>query len=372
MPAHEYSALIALTTTGQIVDAIDQPGWSFDEPLAWGELGKAGLTVPLPGKDRAGKITRSTLRALGEGGCALSVALMRDDDCLWAGPCYTLGWTDDAVSVGFASLGKMFDRRLVCAAGYWADPANPDADVTLEMSERDKVITLMSMAITGTRRVLPVTVPALDGLGGSAATYRGLDLRMTYEAIKDITEADGGPDVALVPSVSNDKSQLSWALQVGAPRIGAVNPDATWDYPAVVPTGDMDDSETVTTGYVPGDATGGGADDAARSIGVATRDRGAGWPALERADRTSVSETRQPQLDALAQSYVDQYGWPVTELAFTAQAEDMPLYRQAWNLGDQLAFAVTGHPWLDDTTLTRRVIAVGADQDQVTFTTVGA
>jgi hypothetical protein len=369
--APQYQALIAQTRTGAIVDAIDQPEWSFDEPLAWNDLGKATLSMPLPGRDRAGRITRSTLRALGNGGSSLSIVLMRDDDCLWAGPVYTLGWNAGSISVGCASLGKLLDRRVVVANGYWGNPAVPAADVTLNMSARDKVITLLSMAITGSRRNLPITLPSLDGLGGAPTDYLGGDLRTTYEAVGDIVEAQGGPDVMLVPSVSNDKSTLSWAAVVGTPRIGTTNPDSTWDYPMVIVEGDMDDSETVSTAYVPGESIGSG-DTASRAIGVATFDRGDPWPALERADRTSVSETRQPQLNALAASYGEQYRYPIEELALSAPADVVPLYRDAWNLGDVGSFVVTGHPWLDDTTLTRRVVAVAANRSEVTLSTVAA
>jgi hypothetical protein len=369
----EYEALIAVTRTGAVVDALPSPVWSFDEPLAWSDLGKATLTVPLPGADRAGQLTRSTLRGLREGMSALSIAVVRDDTCLWAGPVYTLGWDDDQVSIGCASLGKLLDRRVCVAEGYWADPTNAAANFTLAMSARDQVITLLDMATTGPRRGLPITLPDLDGQGGMPTDYLGMDLRTVYEAIGDLSDADGGPDVALVPAISNDHASLSWAAQVGTPTIGYDNSDATWDYPSVALSGDVDDSETVDTAYVPGNAVSGGDNNDARAIGVATRDRGEPWPALERADRTSVSETRQPQLDALARSYRDAYALPIEEITSSVPTEQVPPYRDAWNLGDVIRYVINGHPWLDDgTVLTRRVVAVSVDPDTIKLTTTEA
>ena len=222
----------------------------------------------------------------------------------------------------------------------------------------------------GSRRDLPLVLPDQSGNSGPSVTYPASDLKSIYEAVKDVVEADGGPDVLLQPTISSDQSQLTWGAAVGAPKLGAINPDATWDYPVAVPSGDVDDSETVDTAYVLGDSVGSGSD--VRLIGVATTDRGDPWLALEGADRTSVSETRVPQLNALAVSYQSEYGRPVQSMEFSAPADEAPPYRTTWNLGDVATFSVTGHPWLDDGPITQRIIGVNIDAETVKFTGAAA
>jgi hypothetical protein len=299
---------------------------------------------------------------------SISLALVRRDGAVpWAGPVYTLGWDDGSVSIGCAALGKLFDKRMVLSPGYLTNPTNPAADVTLSLPPRDRVIRLLDLATTGTRRGLPLTLPALSGTAGDEVTYAGVDLRTTAEAVKAVVEADGGPDVLLLPQLSDDQSQLSWTAAIGDPTLGAYNPDATWDYPLVVATGDVDDSETTEVAYVVGDSS--GSDSASRLIGVSATDRGEPWPALERADRTSVSEPRQTQLDALAASYGDEYGHAVETVSYTAPTDLAPAYRTAWNLGDVASFAFTGHPWLDDGTATARMIGVSVTAEETKFVT---
>ncbi|GAY12029.1 hypothetical protein [Pseudonocardia sp. N23] len=368
MDEPEFRVLVAYTRTGQIVDALDDPGWSFEENLAWSTLGKMTLTVPLPGADRAGKLTRDTLRGIRNGMSSISlVILRRDGAALAAGPVYTLGWNAAGVSIGCASLNKLFDKRMVLAPSYLGDPTNPAASVTLALPPRDRATKLIDLAMTGVRRGLPITLPSLSGVEGDEVTYAGVDLRTTAEAVKAIVEADGGPDILLLPQVSDDQSQLSWTAAIGDPALGAFNPDATWDYPLVAISGDVDDSETTETAYVVGDSS--GSDSATRLVGVATVDRGEPWPALERADRTSVSEARQTQLDALATSYGAEYSDAVETITYSAPTDLAPAYRTAWNLGDTATFAYTGHPWLDDGTATARMIGVAMDPGNTRFST---
>lgn len=368
MDEPEYRVLVAYTRTGQIVDALDDPGWSFEENLAWASLGKISITVPLPGVDRAGRLTRDTLRGIRNGMSSISLVIVRRDGAaLAAGPVYTLGWDAASVSIGCASLGKLFDKRMVLTPGYLTDPTNPAASVTLALPPRDRVTALLDLAMTGVRRGLPITLPSLSGVGGDEVTYAGVDLRTTAEAVKAIVEADGGPDVLLLPQVSDDQSQLSWTAEIGDPTLGAFNPDAVWDYPLVAISGDVDDSETTEIAYVVGDSS--GSDSSARLVGVSTVDRGEPWPALERADRTSVSEARQTQLDALAASYGAEYGQAVETINYSAPTDLAPAYRTAWNLGDVATFAFTGHPWLDDGTATARMIGVSMDPDETKFAT---
>lgn len=372
MAASDYQILVAHTRTGEVVDALDGVRWSFQEHLAWAEHGSLDVTVPLPGRDRAGQIVRGSLRSLAASMSALSLAVVRDRVALFAGPVTTLGWDDAQVSVGCASLSWLLDRRIVLTNGYWGDPMNPAANLFYDLVPRDLVLELLMHAVTGTGRNLPLTVSTQSDANGNQVTYRGSDLRTAHETIKAIVEADGGPDIVLQPQVSNDLSVVSWTASVGDPQLGEVNPAAVWDFPLVAVSGDLDDSETVSTAYVIGDTVEGGGDEQrTRAVGVSVRDRGDPWPVIERADRTSVSETDPIRLDALAESYGAGYLEAVEEVTLVAPTDAGPRYRDNYNLGDTALFVVTGHPWLDDGDALRRIVSVAVSADETTVTTSG-
>ena len=366
-----FQVLVARTRTGEIIDALPDPTWSMDDALAWADTGGLYLLLPLPGIDRAGLVRRGSLRSTATAMSSASLVLARDGVALFAGPVITLGWDAAGVSLAAAGPGWLFERRMAINPSGLATPAT--ADVLLELTPADRALELLTLATTGPGRGLPITIPAQSGDQGDQVLYAGADLRTVHEAIRDVVEADGGPDLIIQPTLSADLSTLGWVVAVGQPDLGGLNRDAVWDFPLVAIAGDLDDSETVDRAYVPGDSTGGdstGGEEETRPIGTHGADRGDA-PALERADRTSGSETRPPQLDALARSYSDQYRYAVEEITVTAPTDTGPQYRTQYNLGDVGRFSVTGHPWLDDTEVQRRIVAVSLTSRSTELVTVG-
>lgn len=370
MTPPRYRVLVAFTRTGAVFDELDGAEWDFSEPLAWGDIGSATIGLPLPGRDRTGRLVRASLRAVGQAMSACSIAIVENDQVLFAGPVTTLGWDASGVSIGASSLNWIFDRRMVMNPSYLNDPADPAADIALELQPRDAALELLELGMTGTRRGLPLTLPAQGGMAGDPILYKATDMRTVFETVKEATEVDGGPDILLLPALSADSSTISWTANLGAPDLGTANRDAVWDYPLVAINGDMDDSETVDHGYVLGDSFGEGEDER-RYIGTTSIDRGEPWPALERADRTSTSEARPDRLAALAASYGQEYKLAVEEVGLSGPSDAGPRYRRDWNLGDVATFVITGHPWLDDQEVTRRIVEVSMGPDETVLTTTG-
>jgi hypothetical protein len=362
MPADPtYQVLVAVTATGAVVDALDVADWSCTAHLAWAEADTADVTVPLPGRDRAGQLVRTSLRSIGLGMSTYSLVIVRERTALWAGPVVSLGWDTTGVKIGAAGPSWIFDRRIICAAGYETNPGNPAADLALALSPRDRVISLLTRAATGTGRTLPLTLPTMSGFtADEPIVYHGLDLRTAFEAVKDTVEGDAGPDVRLDAALTNDLATLSWGVSVGDPALGEANPRAVWDYPAVLVSGDRDESETATTAYTVGNTPRGyaGDEDPQRILSVASYAPASPGLVLERADRTSVSETNPTLLDASARSYLATYRTAAERLSLVAATADTPPYRSAWQLGDTATINVTGHPWLDDEVLTRRLVGL--------------
>lgn len=355
----EYRVLLARTMTGEVLDEFGpSAGWTFTENLAFGELGKADVTVPLPGRDRAGQHRRTTLRACADGRSRLSVCIVADRVALWAGPVTGVDWNTEDATVRASTLQWILERRMLMDPAYLADPMNPAADVTYTLSRRDLALAVLALATSGPRRALPLTLPAGDGDAGLPVTYRGVDLRTALEELETITTEEGGPDLVLQPTVDLTLSTIGWAAALGSPRLGGINPDATWDVALTAPSGEIDDSETVDTGYILGDELESSGDERSRAVGVAQLERADDVPALERADRTQSSETDPVRLAAQAASWANEYRDAAEEITLAAASpEQAPAYRRAWNLGDVGAFPVVDHPWLDDTTLIRRIVS---------------
>lgn len=368
MAAPDYEVLVALTRTGELVDSLPVTAWTWSDGVAWADPGQMTVTVPLTGPDAAGRATVETLRSVRRAPWSLTLVLMRDQRAVWAGPAVTLGWSGTEVAVGCSSISRLLDRRMVIADGWYTQPWRVEGNVTLELTTRDLVIELIRRGTTGPGRDIPLDLPVGSGARGERVEYLAADLKTVSEALKQATERDDGPDVVIRPIVSLRDSLLRWTIDVGNPRIGTTESAATFDLSGAIRTltGDVDGSEAVSTGYVLGDTA--GTDN--RLIGVAAVDRGHPYVALERADRTSVSEKRQVQLDALARSYVDAYQDGAETWALTVHADHPPIFELEWRLGDVISVHVERHPWLEDGTCDRRVVSVDATPDELTLHTV--
>lgn len=358
-----YEMFVAWTRTGQIVDQIEPSAWSYSESVVWPDLGRMQVTVPLLGRRGLVNLAnRTSLRSVANAMSSQSLVLARNGRAVFAGPVYTVGWDKDSVTIGCASLGKLFDSRVLLASGWWGQPTATAADLHFELTPRDLAIQLLTEGSTGYRRDLPITIPGQTGGEGTAANYLGKDLGTVYDRLREVVERDDGPEVYLAPELYSDKTMLRWNALVGTPRIGTAatwlpgDMLPTWDYQTNVLelSGDLDASEKVRVGYVPGSST---VD--TRLIGVATYDSGDPMDvALERADRTSVSEARQEQLDALARSYIDVHRYPTEAITLSVLGDHSPVIGDEWQYGDVVSLRVDGHPWLEDGDYLRRIIGV--------------
>ena len=362
--AADNEVLIAYTRSGRIVDSVPFTNWSWSDSVDWEDTGKMSVTVPLTGKNAAARNTVETLRSIKRAPWTLSLVLMQDGRAMYAGPAISAPWNATEITVGCTSISALFDRRMVISPDYLDRPWRVEADVKLALGSRDLVLELLARGMTGRRRDLPLMLPPQRGTTGEEVVYLGYDLKTVYEAVKDATERDDGPDVVIRPVVSLRDRQLRWVADVGDPRLGSSTPAATVDSVSAAQSlsGDIDGSEAVDTGYVLGDGSG-----SDRLIGVAIVDRGDPHPALERADRTSVSETRQEQLDSKARAYVDQYQDGTESWAVDLHGDAQPRFGTEWGLGDVLRLRIDNHPWQPDGNFLRRAVGVDAKPDTLTL-----
>jgi hypothetical protein len=368
-PPPDYAVLVAITTTGEVIDELAWEKWTYTDTVDWARPGSMTVTVPLLGKDRLGEYIRQSLKNVNSAGPTVSLVLTRKGRALWAGPVASMGWSDDAVDIQCMSIAKLMDSRVVLNPDYLLDPGNVAGNLSFTLSPRDLVIKLLELGTTGDRRGLPMSLPAITGASGAAVQYLASDLGSVYERVTEQVQRDGGPDVVIHPVLSLDQATLVWQVQVEE-RVGSTVSTATWDYPVSIKslTGDTDSSQMVTTGFVLGDTqTSVGS---IRGFGVQSIDKGVLPPAMERADRTSVSNKSQAELDALAVSYVAANSAPAETWQIAVHADADPVIGEQWTLGDHVVISVTDHPWLDDGEYQRRIVGITHDPDTIQLETV--
>lgn len=364
-----WTVLIAFTATGQVLGELPWETLSYTDALDWATGGTATVTVPLRGADQLGQQDRQLLASLYLSGPMFSLAIVRGQRCLWAGPILTVDVADIA-TISCGDINKIFEGRIVCPPAYLTDPLNAAATLSYQLPAWDLVTTLLALGTTnpagGAGRTLPLTLPAVTNQGGPLVTYNGADLGTVMERITDQVHADGGPDVYLAPQVSIDAATLGWAALVGQPHVGSPTPVATIDIDAdiLMLEVDADFSQLTTTGYVPG----GSADNASgtRSLGVHSATIASPTLAFERVDRTSVSTVDQVALAKLATSYVAAYSQPVITWSVAVLDAAGPFYGEDYVLGDMLTLAVVNHPVVADGNYLARLIAIPTADDAST------
>lgn len=367
-----FEVYVFWTRTGEVVDQLGYLSWSYNDSVSWANLGSMSVTVPLQGKTGEGVLNRTSLKSIASGMSSFSLCLVRNGRALFAGPVYTLNWTATAVTLGCASIAKLMDSRILIANSYWGDPTNPAGNLSFALSPHDLVIELLQQGSTGYRRDLPLVFPSMDGAGGTAVSYIGSDLGTVMERVKETSDRDNGPDVFIRAQIDTDKTLVQWLVEIGNPMLGSRESAATWDYGNAISeiSGDIDASEMVSTGYVVGDTTGSG--DEPRLIGVHVVDRGDPLPALERADRTSVSSKDQRVLNSWAKSYVEGFSFPTQSYSISILPEKWPLLGEEWGLGDTVTFDIRDHPWLEDGEILRRVVGIDHNLDKMVIQTTEA
>lgn len=133
-------------------------------------------------------------------------------------------WEDDydndthTLKVSHEDIWSLLELRLIAADRTGAIPAWKQ---TYSGLEYDTIIKrLMQLATTGAGRTIPIQYEN-DYPGGRSRTFYGYNLDLAIDAITEIINLPGGPDVDLRPEWAPDGSSLQWTL-----RTGNMNPDS--------------------------------------------------------------------------------------------------------------------------------------------------
>lgn len=142
-----------------------------------------------------------------------------DGVVVYAGIIWEDDYDDDArtLTVSHEDIWSLLELRLISES---KNSGIPTWKQTYSGLEYDTIIKrLMQLATTGAGRTIPIQYEA-DYTGGRTRTYYGYNLDTAIEAITEIMNLPGGPDVDLRPEWAPDGSSLQWTL-----RTGNMNPD---------------------------------------------------------------------------------------------------------------------------------------------------
>lgn len=135
------------------------------------------------------------------------------DTVLEAGPVWTHAWDGSHLRVGASGLWSIWDRRVVIRpgvpAGAWARSYRVWSDVSLSTIGRR----LVALGLDADGGALPVDLPE-EQAGEHERRYDGFDLQMIGDALAELMNVAGGPDLAFEPYLV-DAQHVRWAMRAG-------------------------------------------------------------------------------------------------------------------------------------------------------------
>lgn len=293
-----------------------------------------------------------------------------------AGPIWTRKYsrTNRTLTLGALGAGSYFDHRLILpllaktlGVDQWTVPDPADATKTIPNPLLSTVYNGISLGTMAKRLVqqsrlwtggmVPIVFQA-DEADDRTKTWYGADFKPIWEAITDIMNLDGGPEVNFLPRRTSDGQGYEWLLQTGtvAQPLITSNSILLWDVTvAESPVSDLSINEDASKmGSLAWQMGGNQSDDVlvARAYDEALID--ANYPLLELFDGSHSSVSVQSTLDdyAIAQLLSGQTSvevWPLTVKAYPTDEDGNPAGPQVgqFAVGDFADIVLC--PWNPDT-----------------------
>lgn len=339
------------------------------------------------------------------------LAVVEGDVIVAAGPLWARTYDRDAATVelGASGVASYYDHRLILpllaatiGIDQWTIPDPTDSTKTIPNPALSTAYTgiwlgtiakrLVQQAHTWAGGSLPVVFQSdeLDGDADHERTYLGADFKPVGEAISDLMNVDGGPEVNFQPRFTADRLGVEWVMQVGtvAQPLLFSQQHVQWDL--TVP------ESPVSNLTISGDAskmgswswaTGGRQSDdvlVARAYDSTLVD--AGFPVMDVLDTSHTSVSVQSTLDGYAAANAVQgrqvsETWEFTVQAYPIDENGFPAGPQLtnWNVGDFCDLHVAsyapptddepgrGDPWLEggDAPYALRIVGRSGDENGV-------
>lgn len=199
---------------------------------------------------------------------------------------------------------------------------------------------------------LPITYPA-DVLGSDFRTYPGYTMPTVQDALQELMDSDGGPDVDFQPEW-NSNGDLRWVMRAGSLSGSTVSWNVTAPKPGALDVTWADDANKVANNVL---AIGQGSE--ADMLVGAARDTGSPYPAVETV-LSYKNETSKDRLDALAAEYLRVYGAPTNQWGASILAGGTPGVADL-KIGGTARLYFKGDPWIPNGYHSNRIIEFSGD-----------
>lgn len=238
-------------------------------------------------------------------------AVLAGDRVIEAGPIWVRTWDQGAgtLTIRAAGLRSVLDHRLLLShlidwqrAGAIAESSLSWSGLSLGTIAKRMVQAVLAHAGGG----LPVVLPP-DEAGTAERTYPGADMAMVGQRMDELSQVQGGPEIAFDPVLTADRLGVEWVMRTGTTADPELHQDGLdWILDASAPRGPVagftvtEDASSVATRAF---AKGAGSDEASLISRPATRSDllAAGYPLLESA-RSYSSVIEQSTTDAHARA----------------------------------------------------------------------
>lgn len=285
-----------------------------------------------------------------------------------------------------ATLWEFLAKKALVLYGGKA-LTDPAADVVFSASSPDRANRSLSWGSVAARLVgiylanagqwgLPILLP--DPAAGTAEiTYAAADLAYVGQRITEITQQDGGPEIEFIPEW-NDSSQqaIVWRMRVGEPRLGQLGYPHVWDYRQACQSvkADVDGAAQAFQVIARGQDNRKTAGDLVFADISDTTWPNAGWPWMQTADTTHLSETQQSIVASYASSSLRSNMAPIWTAEATVRMDGRnPQGLQTGSpsieaiaTGDTCVLQVRDHAWIPDAQYAMRILAIGSGSDPFT------
>lgn len=351
-----WQCLVFEVRTGHIVNEIP-----LSAAPTWGRSlsGNSSLEVKCI-VGGGGVPDRDTLRGIVSGGVyGLALLWVPTGWVATAGMIVTHSYEDSSheLTVGAVDAWGILNRRLLVNPSPPPGPPVPLTDVAwdinyLNLSLHDIAVSLVRDALAQPDGDLPITLPAMDGLGGNVRNYPGYDAVMVGQRLQELTQVIAGPDIDWQPRIT-DPQTLTIDMRVGAPLLMQPGQTVYLDYGSDLEELDIDGdaSELANRATVKGSGT-------ARDMVVATASQDPGTqPLLDYIDNDHSSVTDVATVTEYANSDLTFYSTGIETWSIVVRnSPELPLGTIL--PGYFITLEVNGHAWLPDGQYTNRVIGV--------------
>lgn len=371
--AARYELWLADTVTGKLLWEL--PGDTFQWSSKLNDIGTMRATLVIEDiwdalSDQDERDPRIMVREILSGPWRFSLVLKWGTSVPWAGP--YISFTRPAprqVELNGAEVAKIFSKRvLVNPAATYATEIAADTPFGPNAAKPHIAAALITQAMQGTGKSLPIVVTDPGGVGIENRTYYGYDLANYWDRLRELSAEYDGPEVRFDPQIisRSDGDYVQWIAQIGAPLVGRNVTAWTFDEEVNAITGLDGDGSSMAMGVWA--AGSGQSRDKLVAHTTDTTLLGIGWPMLEMVDTTRTSETTYPILSTFSSAVLSAYKAPVQSFKISVPADVDPMVG-TYRVGDDFSVDIHGDPVIPDGFYTRRIGALsGSEKPWVVIT----